>query len=259
MTAGRVGRRKGELHLEVRSKILLGGALAVVFLLLGIVIPWPGSTFPQNLSWLWIAVAMGIVVPFLPRRFFVLWLFLGLVLVAVLLSWSVPARFGSAFFVYVAGLEIGATVLLAYRHGQRTSTAGATTGGRRPQKPEALIVAVYPRDDIHWPDDGVERRGVIEVRSGVGDRAVSKTRRMGEFSPFSPGIAIGSGFALRVTATCGREEYEREFRFRVTGDENDVQHYTVGPGIRVPSRPLRRKSADGFEFGATVMGAKLEQ
>lgn len=259
MTAGRGGRRKGEPHLGVRSKIALGAALAVVFLLLGIVIPWPASTFPQNLSWLWIAVAVGIVVPFLPRRFFVLWLFLGLALVAVLLSWSVPARFGPAFFVYVAGLEIGATVLLAYRRRQSTSTAGAPTGGQRPQKPEALIVAVYPRDDIRWPDDGVERRGIIEVRSGVADQAVSETRRMGDFSPFSPGIAIGSGFALRVTATCGREEYEREFRFRVTGDENDVQHYTVGPGIRVPSSRSRRKSADGFEFGATVMGAKLEQ
>jgi hypothetical protein len=259
MTSGRVGGRNRKPRAQVRSQILLGSAIAIVLLVPGVFIPWSGSVFPQNLLWLWLAVILGIIVPFLPRRLFALWLFLGFVLAAVVLSWSVPARFIPTILVYVAGVEIGATVQLALRRSQASS--GANVGVAREGhhgKAEALIVAVYPRDDIRWPDDGVERRGLIEVRSGAGDRAVMETRRMGDFSPFSPDVAVGSRFDVRVTATCGAEDYEREFRFRVTGDENDVQHYTVGPGMRVRSGRLGRNVADGFEFGATVMGAKLD-
>ena len=119
---------------------------------------------------------------------------------------------------------------------------------------EPLLIGAYPRDDVKWPDDGRSRRGLVEVLAGDTEEVIG-SRQLGDFSVLSPDLGIGSAFALRVTATDGTEHYAQTFRFVVTGDESDVGHYTVGPGVQVERGRWGRKTVSGFEFGATVMCA----
>lgn len=123
-------------------------------------------------------------------------------------------------------------------------------------KPETLLIGVYPRDDVTWPKDGHTRRGLIEVIADETGDIVAR-QQMGEFfPPLSPDLLVDDHFVVRVTATDRTQEYAEDFRFVVTGDESDVDHYTVGPGIQVERGRWGRKSVTGFEFGATVMGAR---
>jgi hypothetical protein len=124
-------------------------------------------------------------------------------------------------------------------------------------KPETLLIGVYPRDDVKWPKDGRVRRGLIEVVTDDGD--VVASQQMGEFfPPLSPDLDVDQTFLVRVTASDGGDAYAQEFSFVVTGDEDDVDHYTVGPGIKVERGSWGRKNVTGFEFGATVMGARRD-
>ncbi|MEO7123927.1 MAG: hypothetical protein ABI400_12590 [Lacisediminihabitans sp.] len=246
---------------KTRNSILFGVVMTVVLLALGIFIPWQGSTFPQNLSWLWFSVAIGAAVSFSPGRLFGLWLFLGLLLDAVVLGLFGHRGYLTIFCVYLAGAVFGATIQSIYRRrrGVAPLNGGIVAQEKAGTMPDALIVAVYPRDDVRWADDGVERSGQIEVRSAGADQATNESRAMGDFSAFSPVISIGGKFELQVTATFGHEHFDQKFHFYVTGDEDDVQDCTVGAEMQVKSRRGVRKTADGFEFGATVMGAKLEK
>lgn len=123
-------------------------------------------------------------------------------------------------------------------------------------KPETLLVGVYPRDDVRWPDDGAQRRGRVEVCAGDPATVVA-SQEMGEFfPPLSPDLEVGSRFSVRVRASDGHQDFDETFDFVVTGDEDDVDHYTVGPGIEVARGRWGRKQVTGFQFGATVMGAR---
>lgn len=122
--------------------------------------------------------------------------------------------------------------------------------------PETLLVGVYPREDIKWPDDGMSRAGSIEVRTGDPEQVVGSQQLSASYvPPLSPEIEVGASFSVHVTASDGHEHFDQVFRFTVTGDEDDVDHYTVGPGITVERGRWGKKSVSGFEFGATVMGA----
>jgi len=239
---------------RVRNKILFGMSFAIVLLLFAIFIPWPGSDFPQNISVAGIALAAGVAVLFIPGRFLGLWLFLGLMVTAAILTFVGTPRYATVFFAYLGGAEFGATAQLIFRRRNHVPTKVTPVVGKQP---DGLVIGIYPRDDIRWADDGVDRSGLLEVQFGSGDAATRESRKMGEFDPFSPAIPVGVVFQLRITATFGPEKYDQSFRFRVTGDEDDVRHYTVGPGMQLAGRS-RRRFTGGFEFGATVMGAQLE-
>ena len=123
-------------------------------------------------------------------------------------------------------------------------------------KPETLLVGIYPREDVKWPDDGVARRGLIEVHAGDPDAVVASQEMRGAFvAPLSPDLEVGTAFSVHVTASDGTQNFDETFRFVVTGDEDDVAQYTVGPGITVERGRWGKKTVSGFEFGATVMGA----
>lgn len=245
-----------------RNRILVGVAIALVLLAIGIFIPWPGSTLRQNVSWSWIALVVGAAISFVPGRFFVLWLFLAFVLVIAGQSLFGSPRFVTSFFVYLSGAQLGAAVQLVYRRPRREYPRMKTRAAPTPiptTKPDALIISVFPRDDTRWPDDGVERHGLVGLHSASGDQPIHESRQMGDLVPFASVIPVGESFELRVTATFGHEHYDRSLSFRVTGDEDDVHNYTVGPGLQRKSGRLGSKTVGGFEFGATVMGAQLEE
>jgi len=122
-------------------------------------------------------------------------------------------------------------------------------------KPETLLIGIYPRDDVKWPKDGVSRDGLIEVLAGGAGEVVASQRIGDFFPPLSPDLDVGASFTLRVTASMGAEQFGQSYAFVVTGDEDDVAHYTVGPGMQVERGRWGRTSVSGFEFGATVMGA----
>jgi hypothetical protein len=126
-------------------------------------------------------------------------------------------------------------------------------------RPETLLVGVYPREDVTWPDDGAARRGLIEVRAGAagdtGTVIASQEMSSSFIEPLSPDLEVGASFSVHVTASDGTQNFDETFHFVVTGDEDDVAQYTVGPGLTVERGRWGKKTVSGFEFGATVMGA----
>lgn len=120
---------------------------------------------------------------------------------------------------------------------------------------ETLLIGDYPRDDIRWPEDGRRRTGTAEVFAPDGQTDAVERVQLGDFDVRTLDFPVDANFTVRIAASDGEQSYEGTFRFRVTDDEHDAGHYTVGPGVRIERGRWGRKTVDGFEFGVTVMGA----
>ena len=125
----------------------------------------------------------------------------------------------------------------------------------RPPPPEPVKIGAYPRDlprHAHEAD-----RGVALVFAPDVDDSPAARLELGDMDVQSLDYPVDSVFTVRVTAGHGVEDHEATWRFRVTGDEADVAHHTVGPGLTVERGRWGRRSFDGFEFGVLVMCAVL--
>lgn len=93
-----------------RSSMVFGAVFSVLLLFAGVFIPWQGNAFPQNLLWLLLPFGVATIVALFSGRFLALSLFPGLLLCIFAFTLLDHRTYLAGFLVYLAGLELGATV-----------------------------------------------------------------------------------------------------------------------------------------------------
>lgn len=122
---------------------------------------------------------------------------------------------------------------------------------------EPIKISSWPRDDVRYPKD-VETHGVAHVRDAGVPPPRDVELELGNYDVSLLDFPVGTPFSVHVTARYDGTDYAHTFRFRTTGDDDDVDHYTVGPGLVTERGRWGRTKHSGFEFGVLIMGAVLD-
>ena len=206
---------------------------------------------------------VGIIVPLIPLLIIRILIFPVLAIVGG--AAAIGYRGTSfTFFVWICVLGLGSSItgLVADTRAVRRTPDVALAGERDVQIWEMkksgadvvmVLVVSYPRDDIcpKWLKDGKERSGVVEVDGGKFHDEV----RLADYDPVEMYLPPGSLVTLTIHGSFDGQVYDHVSRYTVTGDDGDLTTVKVGPGFKAVLQGRRRRYS-GYEFGATIMGAK---